>query len=479
MIIKKSFIIFFILFLFFQNICISKGKEEIVNEIKKIFENKHLKHSEFSIRVLSKDKKEIIISLNESMKLIPASTIKILTTSAAIYKLGPSFLIRTRFLSDNPINNGKIKGNVYIKGYGNPLLTSNDLKSIAEYLYKLGLRTIEGNIILDDSYFENKLFRKDWIDENENNEENAISALSLNNNSFPVLIHSSSKINTKPEITINNNISDVKVINNLKVKKVNKRKEKINITLKEKNDEYLLSITGIMRPGRIKYYSISIKEPAIYLGKCFKTILQDIGISLKGKVVKGLLPTKYNEIYVHSIKIDSLIKVINKHSNNFCADHLLKILGAELISVPGTSKNGANAIQNFLKENGIDSSHYNIYDGSGLSKKNKLSTYCISQILYNNTLNNDVFNVFSNSLSIAGIDGTLKHRMNELTNPQNVRGKSGTLSNACTLAGYINTSENELLIYAIFINNFKSNQYEIRKIQDKIVSLLSEFSRNN
>jgi len=479
MIIKKSFIIFFIFFLFFQDISISKGKEEIVNEIKKIFENKHLKHSEFSIRVLSKDKKEIIISLNESMKLIPASTIKILTTSAAIYKLGPSFLIRTRFLSDNPINNGKIKGNVYIKGYGNPLLTSNDLKSIAEYLYKLGLRTIEGNIILDDSYFENKLFRKDWIDENENNEENAISALSLNNNSFPVLIHSSSKINTKPEITIINNISDVKVINNLKVKKVNKRKEKINITLKEKNDEYLLSITGIMRPGRIKYYSISIKEPAIYLGKCFKTILQDIGISLKGKVVKGLLPTKYNEIYVHSIKIDSLIKVINKHSNNFCADHLLKILGAELISVPGTSKNGANAIQNFLKENGIDSSHYNIYDGSGLSKKNKLSTYCISQILYNNTLNNDVFNVFSNSLSIAGIDGTLKHRMNELTNPQNVRGKSGTLSNACTLAGYINTSENELLIYAIFINNFKSNQYEIRKIQDKIVSLLSEFSRNN
>ena len=479
MFIKKSFIIFFIFFLFFQDICISKGKEEIVNEIKKIFENKHLKHSEFSIRVLSKDKKEIIISLNESMKLIPASTIKILTTSAAIYKLGPSFLIRTRFLSDNPINNGKIKGNVYIKGYGNPLLTSNDLKSIAEYLYKLGLRTIEGNIILDDSYFENKLFRKDWIDEKENNEENAISALSLNNNSFPVLIHSSSKINTKPEITIINNISDVKVINNLKVKKVNKRKEKINITLKEKNDEYILSITGIMRPGRIKYYSISIKEPAIYLGKCFKTILQDIGISLKGKVVKGLLPTKYNEIYVHSIKIDSLIKVINKHSNNFCADHLLKILGAELISVPGTSKNGANAIQNFLKENGIDSSHYNIYDGSGLSKKNKLSTYCISQILYNNTLNNDVFNVFSNSLSIAGIDGTLKHRMNELTNPQNVRGKSGTLSNACTLAGYINTNENELLIYAIFINNFKSNQYEIRKIQDKIVSLLSEFSRNN
>jgi len=479
MIIKKSFIIFFIFFLFFQDICISKGKEEIVNEIKKIFENKHLKHSEFSIRVLSKDKKEIIISLNESMKLIPASTIKILTTSAAIYKLGPSFLIRTRFLSDNPINNGKIKGNVYIKGYGNPLLTSNDLKSIAEYLYKLGLRTIEGNIIIDDSYFENKLFRKDWIDEKENNEENAISALSLNNNSFPVLIHSSSKINTKPEITIINNISDVKVINNLKVKKVNKRKEKINITLKEKNDEYLLSITGIMRPGRIKYYSISIKEPAIYLGKCFKTILQDIGISLKGKVVKGLLPTKYNEIYVHSIKIDSLIKVINKHSNNFCADHLLKILGAELISVPGTSKNGANAIQNFLKENGIDSSHYNIYDGSGLSKKNKLSTYCISQILYNNSLNNNVFNVFSNSLSIAGIDGTLKHRMNELTNPQNVRGKSGTLSNACTLAGYINTNENELLIYAIFINNFKSNQYEIRKIQDKIVSLLSEFSRNN
>jgi len=479
MIIKKSFIIILTLFLFFQNLCFSKSKEEVVNEIKKILENKYLKNSDYSIRVISKDKKETIISINESVKLIPASTIKVLTTSAALNKLGPSFLIKTRFLSDSPINNGTIKGNFYIKGYGNPLLTSDDLKTIAEYLYKLGLRTIEGNIVLDNSYFENKLFRKDWIDDDESNEENAISAISLNNNSFPILIHSFSKVNTKPEIKIFNEIPNIKIINNLRVKKVNKRKEKINIVLKENNDEYVLSITGIIRPSRIKYYSISIKDPAIYFGKFFKTALQNIGINLKGKIVKGLLPTKNYEIFVHSIKIDSLIKVINKHSNNFCADHLFKILGAELISIPGTSKKGANVIKKFLKENGIDSSHFDIYDGSGLSKKNKVSTYCISQILYNNALNYEFFNIFSNSLSIAGNDGTLKHRMIELTNPQNVKGKSGTLSNACTLVGYITSIENELLIYAIFINNFKRNQYEIRKLQDKIVYILSEFSRNN
>jgi D-alanyl-D-alanine carboxypeptidase/D-alanyl-D-alanine-endopeptidase (penicillin-binding protein 4) len=185
------------------------------------------------------------------------------------------------------------------------------------------------------------------------------------------------------------------------------------------------------------------------------------------------------ELTKHEISLDSIATLTNKHSDNFLADYILKILGAELKGTPGHADFGKMIITNFLKENAIDSAQFDIIDGSGLSRKNRITAAALTHLLFQIYKNKALFNRFFYTLPIAGIDGTLRGRLINTRAEGNARAKTGTLNGVCTLAGYVYSADNELLIFTIIINEFKRGMRKFRYYQDEIVNLLSEFSRKN
>ena len=458
--------------------CYSKTKEEIKTEINKLLQHRYLKNVDYSIKVLSTTNQEILLNIGEKKALTPASTTKLLTTACALNKLTNDFQISTIICSDKEIRNGTLPGNIYLKGYGNPLLTSANLEEMAFTLSLRGLHIVGGDIIIDDSYFDSKLFRDQWVDDNENSyEEQPVSAVTVDNNTLYVSISSSDKINSQPEIYVYPEMNDLKIVNNAKTANIKRRKETVSLFLKETNGTYTLTVSGQIGKSRKKYLDAKIKDPTIFCGAQLKTALAMRGIIVTGKVKTGRLPKENVILVKHDLPLENLISVINKNSDNFCADQLLKIIGAEFSKKEGSAKNGINAIYSYLKENKIDTTELKIYDGSGLSRKNKLSSNTLAQLLYSMANNEKVFYSFYNSLSCAGVDGTLKHRMSNIESAD-VRGKTGTLRDVTSIAGYVTSIDNELLIFIIFMDNVKFGIHELRSMQDKIVSLLSEFSRS-
>jgi D-alanyl-D-alanine carboxypeptidase/D-alanyl-D-alanine-endopeptidase (penicillin-binding protein 4) len=250
------------------------------------------------------------------------------------------------------------------------------------------------------------------------------------------------------------------------------------MSFKEVDGKYTITLSGKLGKNRTKHFDVKIKNPSLFCGTLLKSTLASKGIAVRGVVKTGQLTPEYTLLAQHRLPIDSLLKVINKNSDNFCADQLLKIIGAETGEKNGSAKNGIATIYSYLKENNIDTTNLRIYDGSGLSRKNKLSSNTMAQLLYKVANDKQIFETFYNSLSCAGIDGTLRNRMSDVFESADVRGKTGTLRDVTSVVGYVTSADNELLIFTIFMDNVKFGVLELRNMQDKIVALLSEFSRN-
>ncbi|MFQ5584873.1 MAG: D-alanyl-D-alanine carboxypeptidase/D-alanyl-D-alanine-endopeptidase [Calditrichia bacterium] len=168
----------------------------------------------------------------------------------------------------------------------------------------------------------------------------------------------------------------------------------------------------------------------------------------------------------------------NKESDNLSAELILKTAGAELNNAPGTAKKGISAIYEFLDEIGIDSTSYKLADGSGVSRYNLVTPDLIIELLKAMHRDFRVQAEFKTSLSIAGVDGTLKRRMKNTAAEDKLRAKTGSLEGVSSLAGYTATADGETLAFSMIMEHFVVSNASIRKIQDRIGVLISAFSRN-
>jgi serine-type D-Ala-D-Ala carboxypeptidase/endopeptidase (penicillin-binding protein 4) len=454
---------------------------KLQENIDKIIKNNNFKKVDCGIKIYSVDKSQVLYSLNENEPMSPASTMKIVTVATALSKLNSKSLFKTALLSDKKPKNNIIDGDLYIKGFGNPIFNDNNLMELVNNLKDMGIKEIKGDIIADESYFDEKYSRTSWANGDEiDEEESPISALSLNRNYFTVHIKGAAVKNKPPVIEVFPKITCVKIINKAKTANLGKRRRgAISLSFDMTNKLITITVGGQIRTNSAVYRSALVRKPALYTALILKDFLKQNDIKVKGNVRIGKTIGIKNELTKHEMTLDSIVKITNKHSDNFLADYLLKVLGAELKGTPGQSKFGREALFSFLKEYGVDAEKLQIIDGSGLSKKNKLSASALTNILSKITKKKQLFDRFYCTLPIAGVDGTMKWRLKETSAEGNARAKTGTLSTVSSLAGYVRTKDNELISFAIMMNEFRRGIRKFRFYQDEIVALLSEFSRKN
>src|SRR3989337_1959074 len=413
-----------------SQVVFSKNSSEYPHRLLESIPREALSNGRLGVVVKSLTTDEFIFQYNSDKLFVPASNVKVLTSVTALSILKPDYRFKTVFYSGGDVTQGVIHGGLYIKGYGDPTLSTQYLETIAEEFKSLGVKEIKGGIIVDDSYFDNVRYGKGWKEKWKGDVFSPpISALSLNYNTFYIKVYPS-KPGRIPIVALEPKGTNVNVIS--KAITTNKGGRLTAVWLEGGKT---IKLDGSISRRTPSYtLEITTRNPTLYAGSAFKRILDDAGIRVEGYVTVGVVPDWAGVLYTHfSDPLYLIIAEFNKNSVNIIGENIVKTLGATIIGEPGTWEKGTQVVSNFLHEIGIKES-FEIFDGSGLSLLNRVSPNAITDVL-EYAHNDQVISLkFLNSLSIGGVDGTLKKRFMRSEVEGRVMAKTDHLSNVNTLS---------------------------------------------
>jgi D-alanyl-D-alanine carboxypeptidase/D-alanyl-D-alanine-endopeptidase (penicillin-binding protein 4) len=428
--------------------------------------------TKYGIMIYNPLTKETLYRRNIEETIKPASNTKLFTSGVALSLLGSDYELSTKlFTDDNNITDGTINGNLYLKGFGNSLFTDNDIDTLVMNLRTLGIKEITGNIIGDDSYFDSVYHRKDWIeDEMSSVPLSPVSAMVINRNKLNFYLTAPGKVNSRVNYEMSPYCPEIKVINNAQS---TRRRSSVSVRELTSNDSYEFVISGGLRKNGTSYISTDINNPPLFAAIILYDRLLKAGIKVIGKPMQGITPLQADEIDSRSITLKYLLKVINKHSDNYLAECLFKTIGAEFSDEQGNAFYATQAVLSFIKDNDIYSGGTSIVDGSGLSHYNQVTVRTIVELLEKIYFNPLIYQDYYNSLSVAGEDGTLRGRMINTKADNNFHGKTGTLNGVIALSGYLKSSEGSDLIVSIIFEFNRGSAIKYKHIQDQIIDLLT------
>jgi D-alanyl-D-alanine carboxypeptidase/D-alanyl-D-alanine-endopeptidase (penicillin-binding protein 4) len=457
-------------------------------QIDDIFNDPSFSNAYWGVAIQSLETGEYFYKRNEDKLFRPASNMKLFTTSAGLLLLGDEYKFSTLIYANGQIDGSILRGNLVVQGGGDPTISGRffdgDIYRVynnwADSLIKIGIDEIDGNIIGDDNLFDDTNLGTGWAWDNESYWFSAPSgAISFNDNCIDIVITVDSntgkaKINISPDTKYVTIINDVYVVS---------KDSATSIDIYRARGTNVITVFGTIRNGRdsVKTFA-TINNPTQYSMVVLKKILEKKGIKVKGYPVDIddiEEPLDYSNIKLlfsyQSPELKDIIKVINKNSQNFFAEQLLKVIGLEKEGY-GTIENGVKAINNILSDMGINPETFVMVDGSGLSQLNLVTPRSIITLL-SYMYKSDCFIPFFNSLPIAGVDGTLGTRMKSSRAQDKVRAKTGFLEYVRSLSGYVYTGDNEPVVFTIMVNNFNVPVKLAENIQDLVCLRLVNFRR--
>lgn len=430
-----------------------------------------------SVQVMSMKTGETLLSQNAETALMPASNMKVITSAAALSLLKPEYRFKTHLFTDGPQQGNTLKGNLYIKGYGDPTLSDERLLELIQELRFQGIEQIEGDLIVDDSFFDQEHTGRGWKDTYGAAAYSArISALSLNLNVVEVRVRptqagQAAAIVLKPDNTFFDVINETRT---------GSGKTRLKILRQVVDGRNRIVISGqVDIRGRTEIETLNLDSPALYVGNVSQVMLRKEGLALGGRLRLGAVPHGARILAVtYSPVLSEVVSQLNKDSVNLIGENLLKFMGANFEGAPGTAAKGEKVIkERFLTSQvGLPpNDQIVIADGSGLSPLNRLNTATLSKVLAHMFQQFDVSVDFMGSLAISGVDGTLKKRMQSPEMKRRVRAKTGFINGASGLSGYVYTQDNDVLVFSFLMNHFRDYGVAVNT-QDRLCTQMANRS---
>jgi D-alanyl-D-alanine carboxypeptidase/D-alanyl-D-alanine-endopeptidase (penicillin-binding protein 4) len=213
----------------------------------------------------------------------------------------------------------------------------------------------------------------------------------------------------------------------------------------------------------------SVTHPWRYLATVFAEELRRQGISIKGRLREGRVPESAQELVeFESRPLGRIVQDLNKLSNNFMAEAMLKTMGVHLYGPPGSFEKGLAAVEDFLRSLGIEPGSYKLVDGSGLSKTNRLTPRQLTAVLAEMWRDFRYRPEYVVSLAVMGLDGSVEERLEDTRARQRLRVKTGSLVGASALSGYAAAADGEELAFSVLINNKGCGRGLMQKVQDAV-----------
>lgn len=384
--------------------------------------------------------------------MLPASIMKLVTTYAALDMLGPAFTWRTEMLSDAPIDSGTLKGNLYLKGGGDPKITLERFWLWLRELRASGIQTIGGDVVLDQGLFD--VPPEQIIDSDPLRAYNTEPrALLVNFNSIRLRLGNRGGPNVETDMLPA--LSALRLENRLKVKagRCDAWRDELSSKMVGSPANPTLELSGSFPRNCVdREMHLNVLPPDVYIGEVFKTLWRELGGKFEGVVRNGAVPKAAHLIAgFDSEPLAIIIRDINKFSNNVMARQLLLTLGARSTS-PATPQAGADVVSKWLAGRNLSMPELTIENGSGLSRRERISAGSLARLLgnaYRHPLNAE----FMSSLPIAGADGTMRTRLLNTPVASYARIKTGALENVRSIAGYVIDHSQGVWVVVAMVND--------------------------
>lgn len=440
-----------------------------------------------NISIAIKDMKTgtVIADHRSGQAAIPASTMKVVTTATALELLGSSYRYETTISYDGTIDqSGTLTGNLYIVGSGDPTLGSSKLgdpgflTTWATAMRNAGIRKITGNIVGDDSRFDNEGANPKWTwDDIGNYYAPGIWGIAYRDNTVAITFNSGAA-GTTPDITRQfPQVAEMTIENYVTSTNTSSDNAYFYGAPKSMNRVVRGEIPA-NRPSFI--VRAELPNPALLLAQDFKSTLLREGIEIAGQALdqdmlqrgKTGTPVTRTPLYTHySVPLSEIIKETNQQSNNFYAEQIFKSLSLSKFPV-ATNQRSLDLIRACWRSKGLDITELFMVDGSGLSPANAVSARFFTELLTYMYRKSEYRHDFINSLALAGKTGTLAGFLKSTHLEGKLIGKSGTISRVRSYTGYI--TNNREWAFAIIVNNPAVNSWQIPGI---IEDFLKEVSR--
>ncbi|MGY2374222.1 D-alanyl-D-alanine carboxypeptidase/D-alanyl-D-alanine endopeptidase [Pseudomonas sp. SDO524_S393] len=418
---------------------------------------------------------------NPRTRLIPASNLKLLTTAAAMEVLGPDYRFSTQLLSNGRQQGEVLAGNLYLRGLGDPTLQFADYQALAAQLASQGVRQVQGDLVFDDTWFDGERLGVDWSQDDESTYYGAqISALTVSPNTdfdagtlqvtakAPVMVGQPVSVVVSPS-------TDYVQLNNRAVSGPGN-----SYAITRQHGTNLLQLSGALAPGKQNRQWVSVWEPTQLVANLFEQALAQQGIKVLGRrVIGGASPATATVLAEHrSAPLQTLITPLLKLSNNSMSEVLLKAMGRK-VSNAGTAQAGVAAVADFMRRQGLDPMTLSQVDGSGLSRRNLVSSQTLTDLLLA-TSRQPWFDAWYNALPIAGnpdrmTGGSLRYRLRGTAAENNLHAKTGSMAGVSSLSGYITDASGRRLVFSMVSNNYLSDAAPVRALENRVALALTQW----
>lgn len=401
-----------------------------------------------------------------------ASNAKLLTAIAGLGTLGAGFRWRTSiFIDDKSLDDttGIVKGNLYVRGRGDPTLSVNDLRALATAVAARGIRTVQGQLVIDGTYFDGDVDAPHF---NEQPKERAafrapVAAFGVSRSAFLVNVIGEPGGTTK--VWLEPDAGEHIVIKKAEVTSISEGRSRIKVDVKaagppkSKGDKLEVEIAGQLRYADGHYWAKRrVDDPQRFAAEVFKKALADRGIKFTKKAIGSApIPINAQPITLHdSQPLSQIVREMNKSSDNYYAETILKTLGAQTRATPGPAgwADGQAALQLSLARLGLPPGTYRSNNGSGLFNSSEVSAKQMITLLRGAHADYRIGPDLLGSLPVGGMDGTLARRWYGSAARGRVRAKTGTLATVTSLAGYVAVDSSRPLAFVIIVNDIPTGQ---------------------
>jgi D-alanyl-D-alanine carboxypeptidase/D-alanyl-D-alanine-endopeptidase (penicillin-binding protein 4) len=414
---------------------------------------------------------------------VPASVAKLVSVATAADAVGWDYRYTTTLRATGPIADGVLRGDLLVVGSGDPSIggrAGDDLAAWVEALKAAGIRRIEGRVIGDDDLVDEPRPQLAWAWDDLGYTTGALfGALNLAENRSTVTIAPGPSSGMPAVVTVDQRLAFRVVTNRVATGPAGSPQL---LWPEQRPGDLSLTVAGsIPAAAPPAFLGVAVGNPTLWFASALKSRLVRDGIEVSGDAVDidDVVPTPARDtatvIHTHrSRTLAEIAQPLLKDSINLYAEALMRLNAA-----PGALPTNDAALEGLRKRLdawGISNASYQLVDGSGLSRRDAISADAVLSLL-ERMADPTGKSPFVTGLPIAGLDGSLSTRMKATAAENNVRAKTGTMSNIRTLAGYVTTRDGERLAFVILINNFEGTSANANDALDAIAVRLASFSR--
>ncbi len=451
----------------------SQARAGLPPEINTALRKAEIPLSNVAIYVQPVNADSAILSYNADKSMNPASVMKLVTTNAALELLTPTFRWKTEVYKNGSVVNGTLKGDLIIKGYGDPSFKAQDFWRLLMAVQQTGIKNITGDLIIDKDYFDKDLENQEVFDNEVWRAYNAMpSALLVNarSTSFKFKVWDNA-VNLNQEFEL----PEIKIINKMKLVETGCATWRNNMSYQVAATEVaaVVTFTGSFSPScGEKYLELSLFNDEKYAFFTFKKLWRELGGGFAGRLKIGETPDDATKVLEQaSDPLAYVVRDINKWSNNLMARQLLLTIGAERVGAPASVSKGERAVQEWLASKDLYFKELVVDNGSGLSRIARISATHMGQMLVS-AYNSAVMPELMASLPILSKDGTVVGRLKD--SPSNGRAhlKTGSLNGVSAITGYVLDASGHRHVLVMLVNH--ANAAASRPAQDALIEWVSQ-----